>query len=70
MRKAQFRLLFNSSNTDVLEKVNLLVVASQHGGTSVAEGSPQHVYRNGFILVTFHGGILSFGFSQKRNSRI
>ena len=30
----------NSSNTDVLEKVNLLVAASQHGGTSVAEGSP------------------------------
>ena len=31
---------FNSSNTDVVEKVNLLVAASQHGGTSVAEGSP------------------------------
>ncbi len=30
----------NSSNTDVVEKVNLLVAASQHGGTSVAEGSP------------------------------
>ena len=27
-------------NTDVVEKVNLLVAASQHGGTSVAEGSP------------------------------
>ena len=31
---------FNSSHTDVVEKVNFLVVASQHGGTSVAEGSP------------------------------
>ena len=30
----------NSSNTDVVEKVNLLVAASQHWGTSVAEGSP------------------------------
>ena len=30
----------NSSNTDVVERVNLLVAASQHGGTSVAEGSP------------------------------
>ena len=29
---------FNSSNTDVVEKVNLLVAAS--GGTPVAEGSP------------------------------
>ena len=31
---------FNSSHTDVVEKVNFLVPASQHGGTSVAEGSP------------------------------
>ena len=31
---------FNSSNTDVVENVNFLVAASQHGGTSVAEGSP------------------------------
>ena len=31
---------FNSSNTDVVEKVNFLVAASQHEGTSVAEGSP------------------------------
>ena len=31
---------FNSSHTDVVEKVNFLVAASQHGGTSVAEGSP------------------------------
>ena len=31
---------FNSSNTDVVEKVNSLEAASQHGGTSVAEGSP------------------------------
>ena len=31
---------FNSSNTDVVEKVNCLVAASQHGDTSVAEGSP------------------------------
>ena len=31
---------FNSSNTDVVEKVNFLVAALQHGGTSVAEGSP------------------------------
>ena len=31
---------FNSSNTDVVEKVNFLVAASKHGGTSVAEGSP------------------------------
>ena len=31
---------FNSSNTDVVEKVNFVVAASQHGGTSVAEGSP------------------------------
>ena len=30
----------NSSNTDVVEKVNFLVAASKHGGTSVAEGSP------------------------------
>ena len=30
----------NSSNTNVVEKVNFLVAASQHGGTSVAEGSP------------------------------
>ena len=29
-----------SSNTDVVEKVNFVVAASQHGGTSVAEGSP------------------------------
>ena len=49
---------FNSSNTDVVEKVNFLVAASQHGRTSVAEGSPQHVDRNGFVLVTFHEGIL------------
>ena len=28
---------FNRSHTDVVEKVNLLVAASQHGGTSVAE---------------------------------
>ena len=32
--------IFNSSNTDVVEKVNFVVAASQHGGTSVAEGSP------------------------------
>ena len=50
---------FDSSNTDVVEKVNLLVAASQHGGTSVAEGSPLHVDRNRFVLVTFHGGIIS-----------
>ena len=31
---------FNSSHTDVVEKVNFVVPASQHGGTSVAEGSP------------------------------
>ena len=31
---------FDSSNTDVVEKVNFLVAASQHGGTAVAEGSP------------------------------
>ena len=31
---------FNSSNTDVVEKVNFVVAASQHRGTSVAEGSP------------------------------
>ena len=31
---------FNSIHTDVVEKVNFLVAASQHGGTSVAEGSP------------------------------
>ena len=31
---------FNSSHTDVVEKVNFLVAASQHGGTSVAGGSP------------------------------
>ena len=31
---------FNSSKTDVVEKVNFLVAASLHGGTSVAEGSP------------------------------
>ena len=31
---------FNSSHTDVVEKVNLLVAAPKHGGTSVAEGSP------------------------------
>ena len=31
---------FNSSNTDVVEKVNFLEAASQHGSTSVAEGSP------------------------------
>ena len=31
---------FNSSHTDVVEKVNFLVAASQHGGTSVTEGSP------------------------------
>ena len=61
---------FNSSHTDVVEKVNFVVPASQHGGTSVAEGSPLHVDRNGFVLVTFHGGILPCGFSQKRNSRI
>ena len=28
---------FNSSNTDVVEKVNFLVAASQHRGTSVVE---------------------------------
>ena len=32
--------IFNSSNTDVVEKVNFLVSVSQHGGTSVAEGFP------------------------------
>ena len=32
--------IFNSRNTDVVEKVNVVVAASQHGGTSVAEGSP------------------------------
>ena len=32
--------IFNSSNTAVVEKVNFVVAASQHGGTSVAEGSP------------------------------
>ena len=26
--------------TDLVEKVNFLVSTSQHGGTSVAEGSP------------------------------
>ena len=31
---------FNSSNTDVVEKVHFLVAASQHRGASVAEGSP------------------------------
>ena len=31
---------FNSSHTDVVEKVNFLVPASQHGGTSMAEGCP------------------------------
>ena len=31
---------FNSSNTDVVENVNFLEAASQHGSTSVAEGSP------------------------------
>ena len=31
---------FNSSHPDVVEKVYFLVPASQHGGTSVAEGSP------------------------------
>ena len=31
---------FNSSNTDVVEKVNFLVAARQHGGTSVVEGYP------------------------------
>ena len=46
----------NSSNTDVVEKVNFLVAASKHGGTSVAEGSPYHMDRNGFVLVNFHGG--------------
>ena len=28
----------NSSNTDAVEKVSFLVAASQHKGTSVAEG--------------------------------
>ena len=45
---------------DVVEKVNFLVAASKHGGTSVAEGSPLHVDRNGFVLVTFHGGGIIF----------
>ena len=45
-----------------MEKVNCLVAASQHGGTSVAEGSPYHVDRNGFVLVTFHGGSFLVGF--------
>ncbi len=31
---------FNSSKTDLVKKVNFVVAASQHGGTSVAEGSP------------------------------
>ena len=31
---------FKSSHPDVVEKENFLVPASQHGGTSVAEGSP------------------------------
>ena len=31
---------FNSSNTDVVEKVIFLVAALQHGGTSVVEGYP------------------------------
>ena len=29
-----------AANTDVVEKVDFLMAASQHRGTSVAEGSP------------------------------
>ena len=49
---------FNSSNTDVVEKVNCLVAASQHGVLRWRK----HVDRNGFVLVTFHGGSFLVGF--------
>ena len=39
-----FRVHYNSSNTDVVEKVISLEAASQHGGTSVAEGSPHSTW--------------------------
>ena len=55
---------FNHSSTGVVEKVNFLVVAAQHRGTSVAEGSPYHVDRNSFVLTAFHGGNLPCGFSR------
>ena len=48
--------LRNSINIDVVEKVNMLLTASQLVGTSLEEGSPirgQH-----FVLATFHWGHL------------
>ncbi len=60
---------FNKGNTDVVEKVNFLVAASQHGyfgGGRIPTARGQ----KWLFLVTYHGGILSCGFSQKRNSRI
>ena len=53
---------FTRSNTDVVEKVSLLVAASRDRGTSVADRNARgqkctwtemHVDRNGFVLVTF-----------------
>ena len=45
----------NRRNTDVVDKVNCLVAASQHMGTSMAEGSPREVHRNDFVLTDLHG---------------
>ena len=41
---------FNSSNTDVLEKLNFLVAASQHGCTSDAEVYPHSTWTEMALL--------------------
>ena len=45
------------SNT---ETVSFFVDASPHKSASVAEESPQQIYRNGFVLTTLHCGGGSF----------
>ena len=47
---------FNSSHTDVVEKVNFVVPASQHGGTSVAEGSHSTWTEMALFWSLFTGG--------------
>ena len=46
------RTTFNSSKTDVVEKLNFLVAVSQHN-TSVAEGFPKDVDGSYFVLCIF-----------------
>ena len=61
-----------NSNTDVLVKVNFVVAASHH--VVLRWRKDHHSTWTEMVLlwnlVTFHGGILSCGLSQKRNCRI